>query len=219
VADVAIVSSIYGSYDDLKPACPQEGADVEWVLVTDDETIPDGHLGWRVVHLPLPWRAPVRAAKRAKVCPWWYTDAPASVWVDGSVRVTSPHFAVQALELADPIAQFDHPDRDCIYQEADTAAALPRYAAEPCLEQAAHYRAKGHPEHWGLWAATVIARRHTGDVYNLGLRWLQEIGDWSCEDQISQPFVLREIGLRPSLLPGYYRHNQWLQVLGSAKHQ
>jgi TOD1/MUCI70, glycosyltransferase-like domain len=218
VPDAAIITAIVDGYDDLKPVCPQEGLDCEWVLVTDNPAIGDSHDGWRVVHESRPGASPVRAAKHPKFRPWEYTQAPASVWIDGSIRVTSPRFATEALALADPIAQFDHPDRDCIYQEAQVAAALPRYAAEPILQQAAAYGATGHPAHWGLWAATVIARRHTDLVKALGWWWTAEVERWSCEDQVSQPYVLRNLGLRPAILPGYYRHNQWLTLEPSGKH-
>jgi hypothetical protein len=218
VPDAAILTAVYGQYDAVKAACPQQGLDAEWVLVTDDPTIPDGHLGWRVVLQPRSGIPPVRAAKHPKLRPWEYTSAPASVWVDGSVTVTSPSFAADALALADPIAQFAHPDRDCIYDEAAVSATIPRYASEPVLAQAEHYRHRGHPEHWGLWAATVIARRHTPPVLRLGTWWTFEVGSWSFQDQISQPFVLRQLSLRPAVLPGHYRANQWLAVSGSGKH-
>ena len=218
MADAAIVTAIFGGYDELKPACPQEGIDAEWVLVTDNPSIPDGHLGWRVVHEPRPGVPPIRAAKHPKFRPWEYTSAPASVWIDGSVRVISPWFAADALGYADPVAQFAHPDRDCIYTETWCAAGIGKYAGEPMHAQADAYRAAGHPEAWGMWAATVIARLHTPAVIELGKAWTAEVDAWSFEDQISQPYVLRNLGLRPSVLPGYYRDNQWLRVEASGKH-
>jgi hypothetical protein len=219
VPDAAILTAIYGGYDELKPALPQEGLDCEWVLVTDDPSIPDGHLGWRVVHEPRPGVPPVRAAKHPKFRPWEYTGAPASVWIDGSCRVIAPWFAAQALSFADPIAQFAHPDRDCLYDEANEALTVPKYGGEPIAEQAMAYHVTGHPEHWGLWAATVIARQHTPEVMELGRWWTNEVAGWSFEDQISQPFVLRNLSLRPAVLPGYYRDNGWLRVEASGKHQ
>jgi hypothetical protein len=218
VPDAAVVSAVFGGYDELKPAFPQECLDCEWVLVTDDAAIPDGHLGWRVIYEPRPGIPPVRAAKHPKLRPWEYTDAPASVWIDGSARVHSPRFAAETLAVADPVAQFGHPDRDCIYAEAEAAAALPRYAGEPIAAQAAAYREAGHPDHWGLWAATIIARHHTPEVMELGRWWTTEVAEWSFEDQISQPYVLRNLGLRPSILPGYYRANHWLTLEASGKH-
>ena len=217
--DAAIVTAVYGGYDEVKPTLPQTVLDVEWVLVTDDPGLPDGHLGWRVVYEPRPGLHPCRAAKYPKFCPWEYTDAPQSVWIDGSVRVQAAAFAVQALGLADPIAQFQHPERDCILEEAAVSEALPKYAHEPVMAQAQAYLDDGHPLRWGMWATTVIARQHTPAVEELGHWWLAEMRAWSFQDQISQPHVLRQLGLWPSVLPGFYRDNQWLRVEGSAKHQ
>lgn len=216
--DAAIITAVYGAYDVIKPVCPQDGTDCEHILVTDDETLGEDHLGWRVVLRPRPGVSPMRAAKCPKLCPWEYTAAPASVWVDGSVIVTSPRFAGQVLDAAAPLAQFAHPDRDCIYEEAVTSSAIAKYAGEPVMAQARHYRLQGHPEHWGLWAATVIARHHTPQVRDLGEQWTAEVGAWSFQDQVSQPYVLRNLGLRPAVLPGCYRDNCWLRLEGSGKH-
>jgi len=218
VADAAILTAIYDGYDIPKAAVPQQGIDAEWVLVTDDPSIPDGWLGWRVIYAPQPGIAPIRAAKHPKFCPWEYTDAPVSVWIDGSCQVRSATFAADVLAYADPLAQFVSPDRDCIYDEAAVSLTIPKYAGEPIAEQAGCYRAAGHPEHWGMWVATVIARRHTDQVEALGEAWTAEVEKWSFEDQISQPVVLRNLGLTPATIPGYYRVNQWFELVASGKH-
>jgi hypothetical protein len=215
--NAAILTSIYGQYDSLKPAMPQIGAEVEWIVVTDDPDLDPG-LGWRVVVEPRPDLHPNRAAKAPKMLPWRYTDAPCSVWVDASFLVTSPTFVADVLALADPLAQFVHPWRDCVYAEAAASVGLPKYDGEPVLEQtAASYRA-GHPPHFGLWATGVIARRHTPQVVQLGHRWLQECHRWSFQDQLSEPVVLREVGLRPASLPGTHLDNAWLAYQGSVRH-
>lgn len=215
---IAILTAIYDQYDELKPVLPQAGVDVEWIVVTDSVPPAERSEGWTIVHEPRPGVHPNRAAKHPKYEPWKYTDAEASVWVDASFRILSDRFAVEALAHADPIAQFAHPWRDCLYAEAKESAALAKYGGEPTLEQADHYRAAGHPEHWGLWATGVIARHHTDQVRDLGKRWLEETYQWSFQDQISQPYALREVGLRPASLPGTHMATPWLRYEGSARH-
>lgn len=218
MSDVALITAIYDLYDELKPVLPQDGIDVEWIVVTD--TLPPVELaeGWTVVHEPRPGLHPNRAAKHPKYRPWEYTDAPRSLWVDASFRVISQRFAAEAIEFADPIAQFAHPWRDCLFAEAKESAALAKYAGEPVLEQADAYGRAGHPEGWGLWATGVIAREHTDAVRELGLRWSAETDAWSFQDQISQPFALRETGLRPVALPGSHLATPWLSYEGSSRH-
>lgn len=207
---------MYGGYDTVKPALPQSAVDVEWICVTDDPDIEAD--GWTVVYEPQPGVHPNRAAKRPKFLPWEYTVADASVWIDASFRVASDRFVVDALSLADPIAQFVHPWRDCIYDEMTASIGLRKYFGEPIEAQVEQYRSSGHPEHWGLWATGVIARRHTDRVRTLGLQWLSQVNAWSFQDQISHPRVLREAGLRPSPLPGTHFANPWLSYEASGQH-
>jgi hypothetical protein len=222
MSDVAILTAIYDAYDELKPVLPQTGVDVEWICVHDGAPPPaEAAKGWTLVYEPRPGVHPNRAAKHPKYEPWKYTDAPVSVWVDASFRVVSDRFAVEAaagLTDEEPIAQFQHPWRDCLYAEAKESAALAKYAGEPVLEQANAYALTGHPERWGLWATGVIARRHTDAVRELGGRWLHETEQWSFQDQISQPYALRETGLRPHAFPGSHLATPWLAYEGSARH-
>jgi hypothetical protein len=220
MADVAIITAITDGYDTLKPVLPQAGLDVEWICVTDGEPLPDADVtaGWTMVCQPRHGRPANREAKRPKLRPWEYTTAPASIWVDASFRVVSHRFAADALAHADPIAQFVHPWRDCLYLEAEASAGLPKYTGEPVREQAARYRRAGHPERWGLWAAGVIVRQHTSVVRDLGDAWAREVNAWSFQDQVSQPYILREAGLRPTALPGTHFVNPWLSYEGSGRH-
>lgn len=222
MSDIALITAIYDSYDELKPVLPQSGADVEWICVHDgNPPDADAAQGWTLVYEPRPGVHPNRAAKHPKYEPWKYTDAPVSLWVDASFRVVSDRFAVEAtagLTEEEPIAQFQHPWRDCLFAEAKESAGLAKYAGEPVLEQADAYSLAGHPEVWGLWATGVIARRHTDAVRELGARWLAETYEWSFQDQISQPYALRETGLRPAAFPGTHLATPWLAYEGSGRH-
>jgi hypothetical protein len=217
-ADVAVITAVYDAYDTIKPVMPQDGAEVEWILVTD--TMPDAEAarGWTVVHEPRPDVPPNRAAKAAKFEPWKYTDAPSSIWIDASFRVVSSDFAVEAIALAKPIAQFTHPWRDCLFAEAVEIAALGMDPEGVAGWQTARYREAGHPVGWGLWASGVIARRHTAAVKRMGAAWAREVGAGSARDQVSQPHVLREARLRPASLPGTHLANAWLKYEGSGRH-
>jgi hypothetical protein len=216
--DVAIITAVYDAFDTVKPVLPQTGVDVEWILVTDAVPDADAAVGWTVVHEQRPEMLPVRAAKRPKFEPWKYTDAPASIWIDASFRVTSPDFAKAVIEYAKPIAQFEHPWRSCLYDEAIEIAALGMDPDGVAAWQTRRYREAGHPEHWGLWAAGVIARRHTAAVRRMGAAWAREVASGSVRDQVSQPHVLREARLRPASLPGTHLANAWLKYEGSGRH-
>jgi hypothetical protein len=220
MSNIAIITAIYDHYDSVKPILPQIDTDAEWVLVTGNEdTAKEAEeLGWRAVVEPQPDLHPNRAAKRPKLLPWKYTDASTSIWVDASFRVVSETFAADAMVYANPIAQFKHPWRDCLWDEAVASCGIPKYFNQPISRQALQYRSEGHPANWGLWASGIIARRHHPIIRMLGDEWKGQIDNWSFQDQISQPFVLRKLGLRPREFPGTHLANDWLVYEGSGRH-
>lgn len=213
----AILTSIYASFDELKEL-PTQDVPIEAICVTDNPHLRSDT--WNVVYEPRPNVHPCLAAKWPKMLPWAYTDADSSIWIDASIRVTSPSLVKDLLELADPICQFEHQWRDCVYDEAEASLALAKYAAEPLDEQIKRYREWGHPEHWGLWPTGIMGRHHTDLIKRFGLAWLSEVNAWSYQDQVSQPVLLRAAGLRPNVIPGLYwaGQNPWLRYEGSARH-
>lgn len=208
----AVISAAFGGYDE--PHEPvQQTTECEWVYVTDNPELEAP--GWDVVLAPGYGMHPRREAKVPKCFPFLYAalGTDVTIWLDGSMAVCSPSFVGDMVALADTadVAQFVHPWRDCIYAEATESAPLPKYREEPVGAQAAAYLEAGHPQHWGLWATGVIVRRHSDPVVNMGRAWWHEIDHWSYQDQVSQPYVLRQADLRPASIPGGVYDNQWLQ--------
>lgn len=185
---IAVYTAIYGGYDRPKTA----PAGVRCVLFTDDRSLRAP--GWEVRYEPLAWIAtPMLQAKYWKTHPSEAVpDADATVWIDGSI-VPGPRYATRCLGALDghDVALTPHPLRDCIYDECDASASLPKYDALVMYEQVRHYRYNNHPEHWGLFASGAIARRNNDRVNALNEAWWQENIRWSWQDQLSLPFVLR----------------------------
>jgi hypothetical protein len=189
---LAAVCAIYGGYD-LIPPVP-EGVD-DAVLVTDVPV----HSGWRNIVEPSNAH-PRLAAKHPKARPDLYTDCEASLWMDGSAHVLDGRFVELVRHRLEEheLVLWDHPeDRDCFLQEAQVCHALQKWPDLPLLAQAEHYLDSGMPEHFGLWAAGCIARRHTSDMQRLGDDWVSEIERWTSRDQISLPYLLWREGIEP----------------------
>jgi hypothetical protein len=200
VTHIAVISSIYGSYD--RPAAPvAQDVDCEWVMVTDAAMT---RWPWKPIHEPRPGLHPRLAAKVAKCRPDLYTNADITIWVDGHLRIIDPSFVRwAAAAVADhSLAQLPHPQRISLLDEAALSATLPKYAGLPVASQAAHYLEGGYPDSWGLWAAGLIVRRITPDLQRFGDAWLAEQVRWTVQDQLSEAPLLWRMGIRPADLDG-----------------
>lgn len=199
-----IVSAIFGGYDKAKPA-REQSIDCTWTLVTDEPGIRAP--GWNVVTVP----SKPLADKWPKLRPWEFSDQGPWIWIDGSVEVMSPDFASEACTATQaPLSQWEHPQRDCIYREAKACAQFRKGDPDQLFAQVDQYRSDGHPEHWGLWAAGVIVYRERLDEF--AAAWETEIQRWTRRDQLSEPVVLRRLGLRPDSLPKRIEANPWLRI-------
>lgn len=142
------------------------------------------------------------------------------IWVDASMRFQGslPHIPRGDNPFRDLLHQvpeggmglFRHRHRDCIYTEAAHSLEMPIYKRQPIIQQTRHYQREGHPSGWGLWECGIIVWR--GAQHVIGARWLAEQLTWSSQDQISLPFVVRELGQKVTdLSPGSVVDNPWFR--------
>lgn len=184
---VAVVTSVFGAYDPLD--APPLGFD-DAVCVTDSaDGIPDG---WRTVLEPLS-DDPRLDAKRAKMQPWRFTDCDAAIFLDASIEVTSPNLRawVEPQLRAHDLVIWSHPEgRSCYRDEAAVCWDWPKYSRYDMRGQVDAYAADGMPAGWGLFACGMIGWRFTDEAKAFGDAWLAEQSKWSCQDQVSLPYLL-----------------------------
>lgn len=203
-------TAIYGGYDLLKPH-PDHPSVSEWICYTDDPQL--AHPDWDVRCVTLPFTHPRVSAK------WWKCHPPeadTSAWIDGSVNLLDPiYFDVLAngLDEAD-ITMFAHPDRDCIYDEAQVSIGMTKYQGQAILDQVAHYRERGWPPEAGLWASTTFARRHTPNIVAFSAAWFAHCDLLTYQDQLSLPVLLDMYGIKPAPIPGNLWANRWFTISG-----
>jgi Protein of unknown function (DUF616) len=199
---VAVITAVFGGYDDPPTATPQTIDVSDWVLVTDQ---PLDVPGWRTIIEPRPHVHPNIAAKVPKFMPHLYTDAERTVWVDANIEF-APGFVERLMAAVGemPIAQYRHPLRSDITPEwFDASAWQPKYEGLNQAAQVAHYQRLGLPADYGLWATGVIARDHRtypGALAEFGAAWLAECVRWGYQDQISEPWLLWRRGWIPAPL-------------------
>ena len=227
-----IYTAIFDGYDTLnQPAVQDEACD--FICFTDMD-LPRRVGAWRIVPIRRDRRAhPRLQAKHFKLMShrvfprgrlaWRYAvlsrrpHFDLSVWVDGSVRIMSPSFVGDMRErLADgPWAMFIHPDRDCIYEEAQESSGMRKYRDLPIFPQVEAYRSTVPPR-GGLHACTVIVRREPVPrrVVEVHDAWWAENLKWTYQDQLSLPYVLRrDGGPDPHPIRECLWNNPWFDIL------
>jgi hypothetical protein len=201
---IAIYTAVAGHYDYLR-AQPTQTDQVDWFAFTDDSSM-DCPGPWELESLPSHPQGPRMAAKVARCLPRQFLgDYDYAIWVDANMVVTNPDFATQAIAaIRNGVATWRHPQRTCIYAEADASLQLAplKYKDQPIREQVAHYRAEGHPRSGGLYATGTTAwDLHDEGAMALGAAWLAECERWSYQDQLSFPVVCRRLGIQPGVFP------------------
>jgi hypothetical protein len=207
-----------GDYDTLQPHVEIPG--VDWLAFTD-RSYTGGERDWNVIPVDPLYENPRLAAKVPKIL--WPPALDAyeeTIWIDSNQEVISAGFVggVMADLGLDGIALWRHSYRDCIYEEVKEsmeAGCRFKYEDQKLLEQVARYRNLGYPEHGGLWACAVIARRRSERLDEAMRDWMEENVCWSVQDQISFPVVMWQHGIQPFALPGYpsgsvQASNPWL---------
>ncbi len=134
-----------------------------------------------------------------------------SLWIDGNTSLkTEPEHLIKYLKT--DIACFRHPDRDCIYKEAEVCKEWGLADPEYADEQMRRYREEGYPKHNGLAATTYVLRRHTKEVEEFNNLWWSEICRGSKRDQLSFNYCLWKMGMEASYFP---EHRQDVHKLNS----
>jgi len=169
------------------------GVQLRKLLFTDTDM---EYPGWEVYHIPMPGVA--NDMLRAK---WWKLspldacpDADVSIWIDASVTVTNPSFLGRCISALgnDDWTLIPHPWRNCLYDEAAYCGETGMHNPAVMALQAAYYQSLGYPTGAGLYASTVLVRRHTDAVASACCSWWHDVTRWSTRDQVSLPVILRE---------------------------
>jgi hypothetical protein len=159
----------------------------DFVCFTDDDTLRSDF--WTIVQAPKSLLDPHRRSKGFKHRPHLlFPEHEQSLYVDNTVKlVKAPNEFFKLLDQGDaPLWMFVHPDRRCIYDEAE--AVKEAHLDDPALVdmQMAHYRNSGYPKNNGLNATTVMLRRHHDRNLITAMNdWHDQVLRFSKRDQLS----------------------------------
>jgi hypothetical protein len=196
---IAVYTSITAKKDSLKESQNFQGAD--FIAFTD---IRKRRSRWEMRQPNTTFEDPNRNAKIHKILAHNYLpDYDYSLWIDGTVCLVQSAEEMIERYLGDSdIALFGHHSRTCTYIEAETCIQRKLDSPQVISEQVSRYREAGFPEQHGLYAGTVILRRHTAAVAAFNEMWWSEISRGSKRDQLSLCYVLWRLGMEPGKIPG-----------------
>jgi len=131
-------------------------------------------------------------------------------WVDATHDVIEhPIHIIQKYLNHSDIAVFKHRERNCVYDEIEELKKLEYDYKEVLTKQSEIFRNVDFPVNYGLYELPVIAWRNTRQSQKLALRWWEFICGHSSRDQISLPFILWSLSMRPAILPGRVNGGLW----------
>lgn len=184
---ITVFTSIVGGKDVLIDNQVTEGGN--FIAFTDQKSNV-----WKTIKPYDKFKDDRRNSRIYKIMPHLFFDTDYSIWIDGNFRLKMPAQKVVDAFLKDKdIAVWKHPDRDCVYAEAEACFRQNKDTSEVLGEQIAAYKKRGIPTHGGLYAAGIIIRRHTERINKLNEKWWAEYSRYSKRDQISFPVAFPSI--------------------------
>lgn len=194
---IAVFTCITGAYDALRPPARVE-PDIDYFCFSD--SLPTSS-GWLPVAIEDCRHTGAAANRWVKIRPHAQPrlDAyDATLYIDGSIEIVGGlHGFIDAcLARDESVLMYDHPFRDCVYDEALACARAGLDSIGRIGRQARAMRAAGFPEHQGLFEAGVIFRRHSPQVASLMDDWWAAFLAGARRDQLSLPFVAWRRGIR-----------------------
>ena len=199
---IVIYTVLVGNYDKLcQPQKIIEG--VDYVCFTDKEDCNDRIGVWQVVRVPFSHKDNGRASRTV------LSEYDYSLYIDANL-IIKDDYVYQRIEdfvkNETKLALIKHPARDCAYQEAYNCIAGCKAKWRDLIRQIMFLKRKGFPEHWGLFEANVIFRKHNNEsVKELDELWWSTFMKYSKRDQLSLVYSLWTTSIEYSFfLPEQY---------------
>jgi hypothetical protein len=180
-----VYTCITGNYDALREVVnPDKG--VDYICFSDD--ISESQT-WKIKPIPkcLKYLDTTKIARCMKILPHLFlSEYDISVWVDGNIQVVGNINQFIDKNLLNYFAIPKHPDRICVYDEANAVINLGKDNVDIVNSQIMEYMGKNYPENNGMVQSGIMIRKHNDKrciaISNL---WWNEVRQFSKRDQLS----------------------------------
>lgn len=187
-----VYTCITGNYDNLSsPKFLTDGFD--YICFTDNKAITSDV--WDIRPLPKETEglSQVKKQRFVKINPHLLlSEYDISIWVDGNVTLKGDlnKFVKNVMTSDCSVYVPKHPQRDCIYTEANVVVKMGKDKSDITRPQMEKYKKEGFPEKYGLLQSNIILRKHNKqDCIKLMECWFNELKNGSHRDQLSFNYV------------------------------
>ena len=215
---IAVITSIFGGYDDLKEPDIKSMNLVDWYCFTDSTSMTSKV--WNIINTQYhlqndkneymhyhnyynnitdPKTRNMMSAKYYKIKPHEIDilqDYDYYIWVDGSI-ILQPNFLINMITHINnnyELINFKHSARDNIYDEMKLSITMNKYQSQDIETQYNDYIAEGFPDNLGLFECTIMVKKNTANINSIfDMWWIQNL-KYTYQDQISYPYCLWKNG-------------------------
>lgn len=207
---IEVITSICGGKDKLNT--PEVKGNSTFTAYIDGEEKSDV---WNIKKAFDGFKDPRRNSRIHKILIHKYSNAEYTIWTDGNIKLLiSPEDIINKYMNGYDMAIFEHPSRDCIYDEALKCCQLKLDDIELLIEQAKYYEDNHFPKKRGLCEGGIIIRKNNNKTKNFNEYWWSDYCRFSRRDQISLMPALDKSGLNVNIIPEPFRlypNGRWIR--------
>ncbi len=214
-----VYTVITGYKEEIRNPFPYNSPDYERICFTDNPELESKD--WTIVPIDNHYLKSERESRRPKLLPHRFLpDFEYSLYIDNTVdfKVDPLDIYKKYINSDSSLVCFNHPWRDCIYDEGEIIIKSGFDDEYRVREQLDFYHSQGFPRHNGLIAGTVLFRKHLdAKLIDLTEEWFNHVLRYSKRDQLSFPFIAWHKNFYYSSLDGSLLSNpiiDWLAPKG-----
>ena len=223
---IAVITAIYGNYDNLKIQKINHKDKVDWYCFTDNKNISSDF--WKIITTPYHIQNNRDTYKKYKnnynninekkiynmMCAKYYkaktheidilSDYDYYIWIDGSI-ILRPNFISNIIDIIQKndypnLIQFKHSERDNIKDEVKLSVTMDKYKTQDLQKQYDQYKKDGYPDSNGLFENTIIIKKKDDSINWLFDEWWIHNLQYSYQDQISLPYLMWKLRIFPDYI-------------------
>ncbi len=197
--NLVIYTSIFGKHDKLKTP-KRSNKNIQYLCFTDQliKSPP-----WKIIYVKPEFKDMRREARKFKILSHKYLkNYDYSIWLDGSYEFLDDLGKFYKKWLGkNHIAIKKHPERNCVYDEAQFCLKQKLDVQKSINRQINKYLREGYPKNHGLVESSILIRKHTEDVKKFNEMWWWEVKNFSKRDQISFNYITYKLNMNYSIIP------------------